>query len=75
MEELLGSEEGLKALAAILKASGAFTKTGRPQGEYMVPTWEDYIAPRNRGEEAEAVEEGSEQGEDKDEDKEEARRC
>jgi hypothetical protein len=74
MEELLGSEEGLEALAAFLKASGAFTKTGRPRGEYMVPTWEDYIAPRNGGEEAEEVEEGSEQGEDEDEDEEEARR-
>jgi hypothetical protein len=71
IENLLGSEEGLEALAAFLEASGAFTKTGRPRGKYTVPTWEDYIAPRDGGEDEESIEEedgrGEEDAEDEDE--------
>jgi hypothetical protein len=76
IEVLLGSEEGLEALAAFLEASGAFTKTVRPRGKYTVPTWEDYIAPRDGGEDEELMEEEDGCGEEdaKDEDEEEARR-
>jgi ribonuclease HI len=69
INELLGTEEGLEALAAFLQASGAFTKTGRPRSEYSVPAWEEFIASRE--EEEEQIEE---EDEEEDEDEVEMRR-
>jgi hypothetical protein len=69
INELLGTEEGLEALAAFLQASGAFTKTGRPRSEYRVPAWEEFIASRE--DEEEQIEE---EDEEEDEDEVEMRR-
>jgi hypothetical protein len=80
MADLLGTEEGIEALAKFLKSSGAFTKTEEPKAKPPKPSLDDE-EPRDgdagaqeqewgeaSGEEStEGSDEGDKDGEDKDE--------
>ncbi|PBK88832.1 hypothetical protein ARMGADRAFT_1015910, partial [Armillaria gallica] len=45
MCDLLGTTEGIEAVASFLAESGAFTKTGNPRREVGMPLWEDEPEP------------------------------
>ncbi|KII90005.1 hypothetical protein PLICRDRAFT_74067, partial [Plicaturopsis crispa FD-325 SS-3] len=41
LPEILGTEEGIEALAEWMEKSGAFTKTGEPRTKWEKPVWEE----------------------------------
>ncbi|KZV84744.1 hypothetical protein EXIGLDRAFT_591699, partial [Exidia glandulosa HHB12029] len=41
LPEILGTADGIEALAKFLRKSGAFTKTGEPRAARTAPRWED----------------------------------
>ncbi|KAJ7471919.1 hypothetical protein FB451DRAFT_1251417 [Mycena latifolia] len=45
LPEILGTKEGITALAEFLDKSGAFTKTGEPRCQPSLPTYEDELEP------------------------------
>ncbi|KAF7373478.1 Reverse transcriptase from mobile element jockey protein [Mycena sanguinolenta] len=47
LPEILGTKDGIAALAKFLEASGAFTKTGKPRRETELPTFEDEPDPQS----------------------------
>ncbi|PBK80462.1 hypothetical protein ARMGADRAFT_949655, partial [Armillaria gallica] len=51
MCDLLGTTEGIEAVASFLAESGAFTKTGNPRREVGMPLWEDEPEPHEPEEE------------------------
>ncbi|KAF8180513.1 hypothetical protein K438DRAFT_1976703 [Mycena galopus ATCC 62051] len=51
LPELLGTKEGISALAKFLEQSGAFTKTGKPRREEPLPTLEEEPDPHMSDEE------------------------
>lgn len=57
LPDILGTTEGVEALAKFLKKSGAFTKTGEPRTSRSAPTMEDIPIPELREEEEEEVDE------------------
>lgn len=50
MCDLLGTTEGIEAVARFLAESGAFTKTGTPMQEVGMPLWEDEPEPHEEEE-------------------------
>ncbi|KAJ7181309.1 hypothetical protein C8R43DRAFT_869511, partial [Mycena crocata] len=49
--EILGTKEGIVALAEFLEKSGAFTKTGRPRAKAEMPAFEDEPEPEDSDDE------------------------
>ncbi|TFL01292.1 hypothetical protein BDV98DRAFT_507900, partial [Pterulicium gracile] len=45
LPDILGTPEGIKALAKFLNETGAFTKTGRPPSRTGLPAYEDEPSP------------------------------
>lgn len=45
LPEILATPKGIKALAKFLKATGAFTKAGRPLPASDLPIYEDELEP------------------------------
>ncbi|KAJ7618981.1 hypothetical protein DFH06DRAFT_83408 [Mycena polygramma] len=46
LPEILGTKEGISALAEFLEKSGAFTKTGEPRRERTIPSFDDEPEPQ-----------------------------
>ena len=47
LPEILGTKDGIAALAKFLEASGAFTKTGKPRRDTELPIFEDEPDPQS----------------------------
>ncbi|KAJ6537273.1 hypothetical protein DFH09DRAFT_930974 [Mycena vulgaris] len=52
LPEILGTKEGIDALAEFLDKSGVFTKTGEPRRQPILPTFEDEPDPEDSDEDS-----------------------
>ncbi|KAJ6528059.1 hypothetical protein B0H19DRAFT_969320 [Mycena capillaripes] len=52
LPEILGTREGIAALAKFLEESGAFTKTGKPRHEVSIPSFDDEPDPEESDDES-----------------------
>ena len=46
--EILGTQEGIEALVEFIRASGAFTQSGKPPLEPAPPPYEPYVTDPTR---------------------------